>query len=132
MNIICLIEGCGHLAERTGLCATHSREARKKAHPKEKVKRQRISKQSDEGKERMAVYGAINRMFLLMNLECEICGRNSDEVHHKKGRIGDLLYDVRFFLPVCRICHDFIEKHPETAYMNGWSLLRNTNEPHTI
>lgn len=132
MNLICSVEGCGHLAERTGLCATHGRAQRKSTAPKTKPRKTRIAKQSEEGKERMEVYGAINRMFLLMNLECAICNNNSEEVHHQKGRIGDLLYDVRFFLPVCRTCHVFIEKHPETAYMNGWSLLRNSNEPHTI
>jgi hypothetical protein len=128
MNLICSVENCGHLAERTGLCATHSREARKSSAPKTKARKTRIAKQSEEGKERMAVYNAINRMFLIMNLECGVCGGNSEEVHHKKGRDGILLFDIRFWLPVCRRCHERITIESKWAYNEGLSLSRHQNE----
>lgn len=53
-------------------------------------------------------------------------------VHHEKGRIGDLLLDENYWLPVCLDHHRYIELHPTEAYANGWSLLRTANEPHII
>lgn len=46
------------------------------------------------------------------------------EVHHKRGRVGTLLTDKRYFLAVCTICHRYLEDHPEFAVSNGWSLSR--------
>lgn len=39
-------------------------------------------------------------------------------------KIGDLLYDVRYWLPVCRACHQKCHDHPQWAYDNGYSLKR--------
>lgn len=137
-KIICTVEGCLHLSENRdiGLCATHAREARKAAAPKAKPTRRRIPKQSDEGKERMAIYNAIRSLFMVDKI-CECCitdgiDTEATQVHHKKGRLGDLLYDIRHFMPVCAACHRYIEEHPNEAYWQGWSELRNANEPHEI
>lgn len=46
------------------------------------------------------------------------------QVHHKKGRIGDLLTDVRYFLPVCDEGHKEIEDNPKWAKEQGFSLNR--------
>lgn len=108
-----------------GLCATHAREARKKAEPKEKPKRQRISKTADP--ERIAIYVAIKAIWIHLpeNMYCKVCKTNrTNEPHHKQGKEGDLLFDVRKWLPVCRKCHERIELNPEEAYANGWSLSR--------
>lgn len=48
------------------------------------------------------------------------------DIHHKKGKIGDLLIDTRHFLPVCRACHEFIETNPEIAKDLGFSEDRLT------
>ncbi len=127
MSLICSIDGCGRLAERTGLCATHSREARKEAAPKEKPRRARISKRSDP--EREEIYHAIKGYWFIIHGICVVCMRNnSTEVHHMEGRQADLLFDVRKWLPVCRACHERIERNPEWAYENGYSLKRLTSE----
>lgn len=142
----CLRDGCLNRIENrtTGLCATHSREARKKSAPKTKARKTRIAKVSDEGKERMAVYGAIRKVFLEARPDCQghftryendiynIWIVKATEIHHQRGRVGDLLYDVRYFMQVCRKCHEYIETHPEEAYERGWSLLRTQTEPHKI
>lgn len=44
--------------------------------------------------------------------------------HHRKGRIGKLLYDVRFFLAVCQEHHDKIHREPKWAYEQGYLVLR--------
>lgn len=138
MNLLCNIEGCSYLAERNGTCSRHNRESRKTAAPKTKPRKTRIAKQSAEGKERAAIYNGIRNMYLLyMESSCPLClaeGKieTAYDIHHQKGRLGDNLYDVRYFLLVCRRHHQYIETHPEEAYEKGWSLLRTANEEHTI
>ena len=46
------------------------------------------------------------------------------EIHHKKGRIGELLNNREFFLSVCRMCHNWIESNPNEAKEKGLSLSR--------
>jgi len=55
---------------------------------------------------------------------CPECGLPATEVHHKKGRIGKLLLDIRFWLPVTPDCHKKIELNPEWAKEKGYSLSR--------
>lgn len=46
------------------------------------------------------------------------------EIHHKRGRVGDLLTDEQFFVACCRYCHRFVERHREWAFANGFSERR--------
>ena len=64
--------------------------------------------------------------YLAAHPVCEVegCGRKSVEVHHKKGKIGNLINDTRFFLATCRPDHEFIEEHPIWAKEKGYSLNR--------
>lgn len=137
----CCVTGCYNLIENhdNGLCAKHNRDARKKSAPKTKARKTRIPKQSEEGKERMAVYMAIRELFLSDYPDClahsivhpEPVGRRKElatEIHHKKGRNGDLLFDVRYWLPVCRSCHETITLQSEWAYNEGLSLSRHQTE----
>jgi hypothetical protein len=41
-----------------------------------------------------------------------------------KGRSGELLMDSRFFVAVCRNCHEWIENHPVEAKELGYSISR--------
>jgi hypothetical protein len=45
--------------------------------------------------------------------------------HHVRGRVGSLLYDVRFFLPTCDGCHAWIERNREAAKLRGWLASRD-------
>jgi len=68
--------------------------------------------------------------------ECGLYGCEWDmEVHHMKGRIGyadkwafdrdiKLIHDQRFWLPVCRYHHTWIETHPKEAMEKGYTLTR--------
>lgn len=64
--------------------------------------------------------------YLSTHSQCEIggCNKLAAHVHHKKGRIGDLLNDTKYFLAVCQIDHDYIERHPIWAKEKGYSLNR--------
>jgi hypothetical protein len=88
-----------------------------------------ISRVSDKRSRQEVLYYAARKVYLKHHPTCHAnihpcCSIMSTDVHHQKGRIGDLLLDQKFWLPVCRGCHDYIELHPEEAIENGWSLSR--------
>ena len=65
-------------------------------------------------------YLKVRKSFLLSSQSCQahlpnICSRQVTDLHHMKGRIGDLLTDPTFFLALCRPCHDWIHTHPKDA-----------------
>ncbi len=64
--------------------------------------------------------------YLATHSQCEVkeCKLPSNQIHHKKGRIGDLLNDTKYFLAVCQTDHDYIERHPIWAKEKGYSLNR--------
>jgi hypothetical protein len=45
----------------------------------------------------------------------------ASECHHIRGRNGELLLDERYWLPVCRKCHDWITLHGREARALGLS-----------
>lgn len=71
-------------------------------------------------------YAALSKQFLEDNPICQVvgCHNMSTATHHKKGRIGSLLTDVRYFLAVCFHCHSTIELKPKWAKEHGYSLSR--------
>jgi hypothetical protein len=127
-----MIKTCGYpdcessTEGNTDYCGTHNREMRKAAKiPQGKISPMRLGylqkvKKWKKGK------------------TCALGFRSSEKCygaitcHHKKGRVGDLLMDEKYWLPVCLGHHKYIEEHPEEAYRNGWSELRLANEPHEI
>lgn len=48
----------------------------------------------------------------------------AEQVHHMRGRIGALLLDERFWLPVCAAHHHKITTEPTWAIGSGYSLRR--------
>ena len=73
-------------------------------------------------------YKKVREAYLESNPNCEAklngCTFESTEIHHKKGRIGNLLQDDTYFLAVCRNCHHYIELNPIEAKEKGFSLSR--------
>ncbi|MCW3111336.1 MAG: hypothetical protein JWQ09_5842 [Segetibacter sp.] len=53
----------------------------------------------------------------------EGCTLYTSDIHHKKGR-GEYLMDTSTWLPVCRVCHDYIERHAIIAKGIGLSENR--------
>lgn len=58
------------------------------------------------------------------NSICPVTGKKATEIHHKKGRVGSLFLDVRYWLGVSREGHKLIEENPEWAKEKGYSLNR--------
>jgi len=69
-------------------------------------------------------YKKLRDKFIIENPNCERCGNEATDVHHKKGRIGNDLIDVSNFLSVCRNCHHWIENNVSEAKKLGYSLNR--------
>lgn len=100
--------------------------------PKLTVARQPIARVSDKRSKEERIYSGRRIIFLAGNPSCQanipgICLRKSCEVHHKKGRVGKLFLDERFWLATCRKCHEWIEANPEKAKLLGLSLSRLEN-----
>ena len=55
----------------------------------------------------LVIYRPIRDKFLKENPICQVRGCNNDTTnnHHRKGRIGDLLYNVKWFMACCSTCH---------------------------
>jgi hypothetical protein len=58
------------------------------------------------------------------------CGKVATECHHVRGRIGRLLLDRRFWLPVCLEHHRRIHERPAEARSLG--LLARPGEWNTV
>jgi hypothetical protein len=58
----------------------------------------------------------------------DVCKTKTTDVHHMKGKIGELLTDTKYFLAVCRSCHSVLETNPLFARERGFSLSRHKKE----
>lgn len=96
--------------------------------PKEQTVRpaKPIARRSDKRAEEERVYNQLRKIFLSdpKNKTCPVTKKPATEVHHKKGRVGKLLLDVRYWLAVSRDGHRWIEEHPDEAKELGYSLSR--------
>lgn len=102
----------------------------------------RLKPVSDRRAKENAVYRKVRKEYLAAHPYCEIClaehrieclkkaevhGVNrATEIHHRKGR-GKYLNDVKFFLAVCRKCHNAVGDNPKWAESRGY-LLKDRNQ----
>lgn len=94
-----------------------------------------IKKVADKRKEQNKAYAALKKSWLLLHPVCEIGGLNcqiiGQDIHHQKGKEGDLLLDTRFWKVACRNCHHEINENSKKAIEDGDSISRHkakTNE----
>jgi hypothetical protein len=71
-----------------------------------------------------SVYRVLRESYLVENPFCYICGKNSCDIHHKRGRFGERLNDVNYFMAVCRSCHQWIHSNPKEAYAKDYLIKR--------
>jgi len=62
------------------------------------------------------------------NQICPIMKTQATTIHHKKGRIGKLYLDTTFWIALSMEGHELVEKNPEWAKENGYSLDRLAND----
>lgn len=90
-----------------------------------------INKFSDKRQGNLKIYSHIRTIFLSLFGNCKAqlngCTHYATEIHHQKGR-GIYLLIIKYFLPVCRNCHDWIGINSEEAIEKGLSISRNRQE----
>ncbi len=53
------------------------------------------------------------------------CEGRLHQVHHRKGRDGELIDNLDLLLGVCVWCHSYIHENPAISYERGWLVKRN-------
>jgi len=90
-----------------------------------------IKKMSAKRAKQNTLYLQKRNAFLKANPFCQAkiigCQRIADQIHHMRGRDGDLLSDERYFLAVCQTCHRDITDDSKMAIERGFSLTRITD-----
>lgn len=118
--------------ERNGYCASCNHEQRKAERNASKVKVVvPIKKVSATRAKENQVYARLRKEYLEAYPCCEVpeCHRKSSEIHHQKGRNGDLLMNTDYFMAVCHEHHHMITVDSKWAIEQGYSFLRSTTEP---
>lgn len=89
-----------------------------------------IPKVSEKRKIENLKYAAQRIVFLGKpeNRVCPISGRPTTDIHHKRGRVGSLFLDERYWVALSREGHKYVEEHPAWAKENGYSLNRLSDE----
>jgi hypothetical protein len=124
---------CGNISENrdTGECASCG-SLRRKAERMTVKDKTPINKVSDKRGKELNQYAALKKKFML-NRWCEYHGRPClpTEIHHLMGRVGfadekeiPLLLDTRYFIPVCRLAHEWITQNSKEAIEQGYSFSR--------
>lgn len=110
-----------------GLCNYCHRFWDGKKAPEKKV--YKIAKESKKRKDENKEYSKERKEYLKVNNKCmaglDGCKKVATQIHHRKGRVGKLLTDTKYWLPVCEDCHRKIEDNPQMAYEKGLSVKRN-------
>jgi len=95
---------------------------------KKPTARKALAAKSSKQEKLDELYSVLRAQFLKRKPYCQAhlpgCAINATDVHHKKGRIGNLLLDDTEFLAVCRSCHGWIETHPQEAKLLNFSKSR--------
>ncbi len=129
MSYTCVNYGCSNQVENydTGLCASCAHAQRKSERQSKKVKiitpvKKITAKRSAQNQE----YLKLRKEYMEAFPACEVedCHNKSKELHHKKGREGDLLTDTNYFMAVCPGCHQRITTDSAWAIEKGYSYSR--------
>jgi len=86
----------------------------------------KIKSVSDKRLLALKEYRIVRDAYMRDHKICEFpeCNSPSTELHHKKGRIGNLLTDGRYFCALCHDHHEWSEKNPILAKELGLSVDR--------
>lgn len=105
------------------------KERAEKLAAKEQKPKAKIPRRSKKRLIQELQYNANVKVFLGKpeNQICPVTGHQTDQVHHKKGRIESLLLDQRYWLAVSDEGHREIELNPDWAKEMGYSLSRLEN-----
>lgn len=119
----------------TGECASCGA-ARRKAERRKVTVKKPIKKVSEKHQNDLDQYAVLRQTFLLRKW-CAVHGKPClpTSVHHQKGKVGfcddiarekgiPALLDIRYWIPVCHVAHDWITEHSAEAIEQGYSIKR--------
>lgn len=78
---------------------------------KDRLQRLDMRKYTPKRQRQVNLYAKRRLIFLENNPYCKYCGKPATDIHHSRGRVGDMLLDERYWEPICRKCHE--TKRPE-------------------
>lgn len=112
-----------------GLCKFHYWNSRAALKGKKEPKpRKPVKKVSDKRSKENKIYTGKRIIFLAEHKICEAklegCTIKSTDVHHIRGRCGELFLDETHWKALCRSCHKFVEENSEMAKELGLSESR--------
>lgn len=85
-----------------------------------------INNRSDKRTKEERVYEKEKKIHKANHPICECgCGKYTTEIHHKAGRIGKLIYDVRYFMAMHWECHKWVHLNPKQSRKKGWLITIN-------
>lgn len=116
----CTYKDCNNPVWSKGLCKWHLPRKQKVG-----VIKKRINPIADKRLEELAIYRIARDEYLLEHPICEVegCVEKSTHIHHKKGRIGKLVYDKKYFMAVGDACHPKkIHENPEWSREMGYLI----------
>lgn len=99
-------------------------QARKRKLKKEENKQKNINPFSEKRNKQLKLYRQVRDVYMKEKTICEVneCARKSEDLHHKNGRIGEMLYNTAYFMAVCRSCHQKIHNNPSWARNNNYLI----------
>ena len=99
-----------------------------KGEPEKRLK-VRIRPISEARSKQVKLYSKLRQIHLIEVPVCEVCkSRAASEIHHKRGRIGELLNDRTHFLSTCKVCHRLIHQAPKWAAEKGYIESKSWNQ----
>lgn len=117
----CKVDDCDYNCFGGGYCLRHQ-------YLRTDIKK-RVNRVSKKRSVDNKVYSALALQYKIDNPFCRIgapgCTLVTTDVHHKKGR-GIWLLIVKFWIPACRCCHDYVGANPKWAIEHGFSINRIT------
>lgn len=107
----------------------HRNAVKQKGEPRIFKPRKPIKPVSNTQRQRIAKYSLVRAEYLAGRETCEakipgVCTGRATDVHHRAGRVGDLLTDKSNFMAVCRECHTWIHDNDADARERGLLLSR--------
>lgn len=100
-----------------------------KPKPIPSVRQKKLPSRSSKRIKQDQIYSKKRKEFLAKYPMCQahlpqVCTQVATDIHHMKGRVGDLYLNETYWLPLCRGCHYWVEMRPEEAKALGFSLPR--------
>lgn len=84
------------------------------------MKRSKLNPRSEKMSIRMKEYNKLRIQYLSKFVRCAVYPQKaSTQIHHTRGRLGNMLCDIKWWLPVSQEGHRWIHDNPAEARTRG-------------